>query len=93
MPLQRRLPKRGFRPVNRRVYAIVNLTRLAGFPPGSKVGPEEMRAAGIVRRRLPVKVLAKGELGHPLTVISHAFSARARARIEAAGGHVEVLRV
>ncbi|HSV07849.1 MAG TPA: 50S ribosomal protein L15 [Candidatus Binatus sp.] len=93
MPLQRRLPKRGFHPPNRVAYAIVNLGQLAAFPAGSTVGPEELRARGIVRGRGPVKCLADGTLGHALTVRLQAFSARAREQIAAAGGSVEVVRV
>src|SRR5207253_11520982 len=48
MPLQRRLPKRGFRPVSRVPFAVVNLGQLAAFPAGSTVGPEELRARGLV---------------------------------------------
>lgn len=93
MPLQRRLPKRGFHPPNRVAYAIVNLGQLAAFPAGSTVGPEELRARRIVRGRGPVKCLADGTLGHALTVRLQAFSARAREQIAAAGGSVEVVRV
>ena len=57
MPLQRRLPKRGFRPVSRVPFAVVNLGQLAAFPAGSTVGPEELRARGLVRGRHPVKCL------------------------------------
>ena len=91
MPLQRRLPKRGFRPVSRVEYAIVNLTQLAGFAPGSTVGPEELRGRRLVRGRGPVKCLGDGALAHALTVRAHAFSKSARERITAAGGTVEVL--
>lgn len=91
MPLTRRLPKRGFRPFARVEYAIVNLGQLAGFPAGSTVGPEELRARGFVRGGAPVKCLGDGTLGHALTVRAHAFSQGARQRIAAAGGRVEVL--
>src|SRR5258706_6916351 len=67
MPLQRRLPKRGFRPVSRVPFAVVNLGQLAAFPAGSTVGPEELRARGLVRGRHPVKCLADGTLPHALT--------------------------
>jgi len=93
MPLQRRLPKRGFHSPNRVAFAIVNLGQLAAFPTGSTVGPEELRARRIVRGRGPVKCLADGTLGHALTVRLQAFSARAREQIAAAGGSVEVVRV
>ena len=91
MPLQRRLPKRGFRPVGRVPYAIVNLGQLAAFPAGSTVGPDELRARGVVRGRGPIKCLADGALPHALTVKAHAFSAKAREQIAAAGGTAEVL--
>ena len=91
MPLQRRLPKRGFRPVRREEYAIVNLGQLAAFDPGSTVGPEELVARGLVHRRRRIKCLADGTLGHALTVRVHAFSAKAREQIAAAGGTAEVL--
>jgi large subunit ribosomal protein L15 len=91
MPLQRRLPKRGFRPVRREEYAIVNLGQLAAFDAGSTVGPEELLARRLVHRGRRIKCLADGTLGHALTVRVHAFSAKAREQIAAAGGTAEVL--
>jgi large subunit ribosomal protein L15 len=91
MPLQRRLPKRGFRPVSRVAYAIVNLGQLAAFPAGTTVGPDELRGRRLVRGRGPIKCLADGSLPHALTVRLHAFSAKAREQIAAAGGTAEVL--
>jgi large subunit ribosomal protein L15 len=93
MPLQRRLPKRGFRPPARVTYAIINLNQLATFPAGSVVGPEEVRARGLARSGRPIKCLADGTLPHALTVRLHAFSARAREQIVAAGGTAEVADV
>ena len=93
MPLQRRLPKRGFRPLSRVEYAVVNLGQLAVFPAGSVVGPEELRAHGLVRGGHRVKCLGDGALPHALTVRVHAFSARAREQIVAAGGTAEVADV
>ncbi len=91
MPLQRRLPKRGFKSINRTTYAIVNVGRLAAFDAGSAVGPDELRAHGLVRRRGVVKILGEGTLDRALTVQAHAFSETARATIEAAGGRAVVL--
>jgi large subunit ribosomal protein L15 len=91
MPLQRRIPKRGFRPVSRTEYAVVNLADLGRFAAGSTVGPDELRDARLVRGRRPVKLLGDGTLAHALTVRAHAFSKTARERIEAAGGTVEVV--
>ena len=91
MPLQRRVPKRGFRKPDRRRYEIVHLEQLAAFPAGSTVGPEELRARRLVSKGALVKCLADGALPHALTVRLHAFSDSARERITAAGGQVEVL--
>ena len=91
MPLQRRLPKRGFRPLTRTTYAVVNIGQLAGFAAGNTVGPDELRAQGLVHKRGLVKCLGKGSLAHALTVRAHAFSAGAREAITTAGGTVEVL--
>ncbi len=93
MPLQRRLPKRGFRPVAREEYAIVNLAKLALFEPGTTVGPEELRSRRLVRGGRRVKCLGDGALPHALTVRLHAFSKTARERITAAGGTVETVDV
>jgi large subunit ribosomal protein L15 len=70
----------------------VNLSDLeARFDAGAEVTPDSLRAAGLAKRRDPVKILARGELSKKLTVKAHAFSAAARERIEAAGGSCEVL--
>jgi large subunit ribosomal protein L15 len=92
-PLVRRLPaRRGFRNPFRIEYQPVNLSALAKLPADSEVTPESLREAGIVRSlRLPIKVLAEGELSVALNVKAHRVSAPARAKIEAAGGTVEEL--
>jgi large subunit ribosomal protein L15 len=92
MPLVRRVPKlKGFTPPARRTYGAVNLSDLAKTS-GAEIGPDELRAAGLVRKRdRLVKVLGEGELDRALTVRAHAFSASARAKIEAAGGAAEVI--
>jgi len=97
MPLQRRLPRlkgeaRGRHTVARpTLYAPVNLGQLGDIP-GDTIGPEELRAAGLVRKKAElVKILGEGEIGRSVTVRAHAFSGSARAKIEAAGGNVEVL--
>jgi large subunit ribosomal protein L15 len=92
MPLQRRLPKRGFHNPFRRQFAIVNLARLeASFESGAVVDAESLVARGLVRAGLPVKVLGGGELHKALSVKAHAFSESAKARIAAAGGSAEVI--
>ena len=70
----------------------VNVSDLdARFKAGQEVSPETLRAAGLAKRRHPVKILGRGELSKKLTVRAHAFSASAREKIEGAGGTVEVL--
>jgi large subunit ribosomal protein L15 len=94
MPLFRRLPKRGFTNGPFRVsYAEINVEELSSFPAQAKVGPEELRKAGLLRgnAKLPVKVLGEGELTVALTVVADKFSASAREKIEKAGGKVEWL--
>jgi large subunit ribosomal protein L15 len=92
MPLQRRLPKRGFHNPFRRAYAVVNLARLdAVFDAGAVVDAAALLAHGLVRKGLPVKVLGQGELSKALTVKAQAFSESAKARITAAGGSAEVI--
>ncbi|MCK6530962.1 50S ribosomal protein L15 [Myxococcota bacterium] len=88
MPLQRRLPKRGFNNTAfSKEYALVNVGDLAAFPEGTTVDVDLLKASGMVRRtRDGVKVLGEGELTHAISVRANRFSAGARQKIEAAGG-------
>jgi large subunit ribosomal protein L15 len=93
LPLVRRLPfKRGFTNIWRVEYTEINLDRLDSFADGAEVSPEALSEAGIIKSASkPVVILGRGELDRQLTVKAHRFSASARAKIEAAGGTVEVL--
>jgi large subunit ribosomal protein L15 len=92
MPLYRRTRKlKGFRNRNKEYFALVNVERLAEFPKGATVTPEDLRAKGMVKKRGRVKVLGQGDLGHALTVKAHAFSLGAVEKIKAAGGSTEVI--
>jgi len=93
MPLARRVPKlKGFTNPNRVEYAAINVRRLSEvFDAKAQVGPEEMHAHGLVRKGLPVKVLAQGDIDKALTVRAHAFSEAAKAKIEGAGGTAELV--
>lgn len=94
MPLQRRLPKFGFKNINRVEYKPVNLAtlqQLAETKSLTKIGLEELRAAGFVNRNQLVKILGVGTITSALTVEAHAFSKAAQAAIEAAGGSVNKL--
>lgn len=89
--LVERLPrKRGFTNIFRIEYCVVHLKELGSFEAGSEVDPEKLLVAGIVESlRKPIKILADGDISHPLTIKAHKFSATARAKIEAAGGKAE----
>jgi large subunit ribosomal protein L15 len=90
MPMQRRLPKRGFNPLTHKVYSLVNLGQLDVFEAGSCVDIEALLKSGLISRvQDGVKVLATGEVTKALTVKAHKFSATAREKIVAAGGTVE----
>ncbi|HHT05482.1 MAG TPA: 50S ribosomal protein L15 [Hydrogenispora sp.] len=91
-PLQRRLPKRGFKNFNRKIWAEVNLERLNCFADGTEVTPELLLENGLINKVYDgVKVLGRGELEKKLTVKAHAFSGSATTKIEAAGGKAEVI--
>ncbi|MFO8058804.1 MAG: 50S ribosomal protein L15 [bacterium] len=91
MPYARRVPKRGFKNIFREAVLHVNVAELNRFPADSEVGVENLKQAGLVKRKGKVKILGSGELDRPLTVKAHAFSVAARAKIEAAGGKAEVV--
>ncbi len=94
MPLQRRLPKRGFRNPFRIAFSVINLEQLEAFPSGSEVTPEFLKEHGLVRGHEPrIKVLGDGVLSKSLTIRAHGFSAKAKEKIEACGGKVEVIAV
>ena len=90
MPLQRRLPKRGFKNAGRVEYQVLNTGQLASVAANSVVDRAWLKRQGMVRRQGPVKLLAQGEIKVPLTVKVDAASAAAARAIEAAGGRVEV---
>ena len=93
MPLYRRLPKRGFNnSVFAKQYAEVNVEQLNRFEDGATVDAQSLKDAGVIKKTLDgVKVLGKGEITKAITVKVAAISESAKAKIEAAGGKVEVL--
>lgn len=98
MPLQRRLPKRGFRRLQKNAarrdeIAILNLSRLGDLPEGSTVDPDTLSAQGLVAPGLKIKILGEGELKNRIVIRAHAFSKSARQKIEAAGGQAEIIGV
>jgi large subunit ribosomal protein L15 len=93
MPLQRRLPKRGFNNTFAKEITIVNVAALdKKFEDGATVDIEALKASGLIKKELDgVKVLGNGEITKKLTVKVNAFSEQAKAKIEAAGGKAEVI--
>ncbi|MCW8859892.1 MAG: 50S ribosomal protein L15 [Deltaproteobacteria bacterium] len=92
MPLQRRIPKRGFTSLNKKVYNLINLRDLEVFEAGTVVDLEQYGQSGLVAGiKDGIKILADGELTKALTVQAHKFSKAAVEKIEAAGGKTEVL--
>lgn len=90
MPLQRRLPKRGFNNIFRKEYALVSLTELDRFDAGTTVTKDMLIEAGIVKKNSLVKVLANGELTKAVSVKVDKVSKSAQQKIESAGGAVVV---
>lgn len=92
MPLQRRLPKRGFTNIFKKIYAIVNVEDLNVFPDGSEVTPDTLREAGLVKTfKDGVKILGNGVLEKRLVVKAHKISKQAEEKITAKGGKIEVI--
>jgi large subunit ribosomal protein L15 len=99
MPLQRRVPKRGFTNVFRREFQVVNLSALSRALQRSEVSgetaisPQRMREMGLIGKAdRPVKILGDGEMKGAVLVQANAFSQKAKEKIEAAGGKVEVIK-
>ncbi|OGR00640.1 MAG: 50S ribosomal protein L15 [Deltaproteobacteria bacterium RIFOXYD12_FULL_55_16] len=90
MPLQRRLPKRGFNNIFKKVYTIINIQELERFAVDTRVDRQALIAAGLVSKNDKfVKILGNGELTNAITVVVDKVSVAARQKIEAVGGKVE----
>ncbi|HUL38393.1 MAG TPA: 50S ribosomal protein L15 [Thermodesulfobacteriota bacterium] len=91
MPLQRRLPKRGFHSPFKKQFAIIHVGDLNRFPKESVVEPDLLLQSGLLKKMGPIKLLADGELQHPLTIRVHQASKAALKKVESASGKVEVI--
>ena len=90
MPLQRRLPKRGFTPIDRIEYSLVNIQQLDVFEPGSVIDVMSLVSKGLVKsERVAVKILGNGDITKSLKVTANKFSQSAKDKIIAAGGSIE----
>lgn len=92
MPLFRRMPKRGFKNINRKEYAVVNLNDLNRFEDGTEITATILIEAGVIKKELSgVKLLANGELNKKLNIKVSKYSEAAKVAVEAAGGSIEVI--
>ncbi len=94
MPLQRRIPKAGFKNINHKEYLAVNLSALQALADEkglTKIGLAELREAGIIKGKSLVKILGNGELKATLTVEANAFSKTAEEAIKAVGGNTTII--
>ncbi len=89
MPLHRRVPKRGFKPLHRVEYTVINIEALNRFEPGALVDKQVLKENGLIKHlRDRVKILGKGKLKFPLKIKANAFSRSAREKIVGRGGEV-----
>ena len=91
MPLQRRLPKRGFRSLFKESYTLLHVGDLNRFDRDTVIDPDRLVQSGLLEKGAKVKLLSDGELQHPLTVRVHRVSEAALKKVEAASGRVEVI--
>jgi large subunit ribosomal protein L15 len=92
LPIQRRVPKRGFTNIFKKEYQIVNLASLSRCTDQEVISPSVMKNFGLLKKLdLPVKVLGDGELSGSITVQANAFSKKAKEKIQALGGKAEVI--
>ncbi|MDY6971632.1 MAG: 50S ribosomal protein L15 [Thermodesulfobacteriota bacterium] len=92
MPLQRRLPKRGFTNIHRKDYNIINVRELNRFGPEFVLDTEALKEAGLIRKvRHGIKLLGNGEIHHPVVVKVHKVSRTAKRKIEGVGGKVDFI--
>jgi large subunit ribosomal protein L15 len=93
MPLSRRLPMKGFKNPTRKVHEVINVCDLERSGLEGEITVDVLRASGVVTgTQKPVKVLANGEITRAITLKVHAISAKAREKVEAAGGTVELVK-
>jgi large subunit ribosomal protein L15 len=91
MPIQRRLPKRGFRSPFKKHFFIIHVGDLNRFPRETVVEPDLLLQSGLLKKDGPVKLLSDGELQHPLTIRVHQVSKAALKKVESVSGRVEVI--
>ena len=95
MPLQRRIPKFGFKNINRVEYQILNLENIQELVSNKKIkdklDAEKIYSLGLAKKNSLVKILAKGKISSPVKITAHKFSKKAQKEIESAGGEVNLI--
>jgi len=91
MPLQRRIPKRGFTNIFKKQYEIINIKDLKYFKPGEFISEETLRKSGLVKKAHAVKLLGEGEISYPAKINVNKVSQTAKKKIESAGGEIEIV--
>jgi len=95
MPLQRRIPKFGFKNINRIEYQVLNLDKIQELISSKKIKDkldiEKIYSLGLVKKNSLVKILAKGKISSPVKITAHKFSSKAQTQIKSAGGEVNLI--
>ena len=91
MPLQRRVPKRGFTNIFKKQYEIINVKDLKHFKSGESINSDNLRESGLLKKARAVKLLGEGEISYPLKIAVNKFSQTAKKKIESAGGEIEIV--
>ena len=90
MPLQRRIPKRGFTNIFKKQYEIINIKDLKYFKSGELVSGDTLRKSGLLKKAHAVKLLGEGEISYPIRIKVNKASQTAKKKIESAGGEIEI---
>ena len=91
MPLQRRIPKRGFTNIFKKHFEIVNIKDLKHFKPGELIDRKTLLKVGLLKKAKAVKLLGEGDVSYPLNIKINKISQAAKEKIESAGGKVEIV--
>ncbi|MBE9595021.1 MAG: 50S ribosomal protein L15 [Proteobacteria bacterium] len=91
MPLQRRIPKRGFTNIFKKQYEIINIKDLKYFKSGELVSGDTLRKSGLLKKAHAVKLLGEGEISYPIRIKVNKASQTAKRKIESAGGEIEIV--
>ena len=91
MPLQRRLPKRGFTNIFKKQYEVINVKDLNHFTSGELITGDTLRKSGLVKKARAVKLLGQGEISYSLKIKVNKVSQAAKRKIESAGGEIEII--